>query len=97
MDKNYDVTLSLNGTIVIVPVNAIDEDDSYHEAIHILYNLVNIYVNIDLLSVREVLKETKNVDTKRKLTTLESIEFNIFIDKIGITHKEIYRTILHDF
>jgi len=34
---------------------------------------------------------------KRKLTLSESIDFNIYIDKLGITNREIYRAILEDY
>jgi len=34
---------------------------------------------------------------KRELTTLEWMQFNLFIDKMGITNKDIYETILNDF
>jgi len=34
---------------------------------------------------------------KRELSTFEWIKFHIFIDKMGITNKNIYRTILDDF
>jgi hypothetical protein len=33
----------------------------------------------------------------RKLTDYESIRFNIFIDRIGITNKSIYKAILEDY
>jgi hypothetical protein len=34
---------------------------------------------------------------KRKLTLLESIKFNTFIDKLGITNKDIYNAMLEDY
>jgi len=34
---------------------------------------------------------------KRIMSTSESIDFNLFIDKMGIANKEIYQTILDDF
>lgn len=34
---------------------------------------------------------------KRELNTSEWIKFHIFIDKMGITNKDIYKTILDDF
>lgn len=34
---------------------------------------------------------------KRKLTLLESIKFNIFIDKLGIANKDIYNAMLEDY
>ena len=34
---------------------------------------------------------------KRQLTLLESIKFNIYIDKLGITNKLIYEAILEDY
>ena len=37
------------------------------------------------------------IDMKRIMSDSESIDFNIFIDKMGITNKDVYRTILDDF
>jgi len=34
---------------------------------------------------------------RRQLTLSESIDFNIYIDKLGITNREIYRAILEDY
>jgi len=34
---------------------------------------------------------------KRIMSASESLDFNIFIDKMGITNKDIYQTILDDF
>jgi len=44
-----------------------------------------------------MLRDWEVNNLKRKLTLLESIDFNIYIDKLGITNKEIYRAILEDY
>ena len=54
MKTNYHVTVSLNGHYIIVPVMGIDEDDARHEAIHVLYWMVNTDVNMDVIDVKKI-------------------------------------------
>lgn len=54
MKRNHHVTISLNGHYIIVPVMAIDEDDARHEAVHILYWIINTDVNMDVIDVKEI-------------------------------------------
>ncbi|MFA7157394.1 MAG: hypothetical protein WC123_06880 [Bacilli bacterium] len=54
MKTNHHVTVSLNGHYIIVPVMAIDIDDARHEAIHVLYYMINTDVNMEVIGVKEI-------------------------------------------
>jgi predicted DNA-binding transcriptional regulator AlpA len=38
-----------------------------------------------------------HIMSKRNMTASESIRFNMLMDKMGITDKQVYNTILDDF
>ena len=58
--RKYNVNLSLEyepypKQIIQIEVNAIDEDDAEHEAIHSLYNLLRNDCSIEVLNVTGLL------------------------------------------
>jgi len=53
MNKKYMVEMKLNNNTVFIPVDAIDEDDAKHEAVHIMYWIVYSGTDMKVIEAKE--------------------------------------------